>query len=426
MAALVGFAVAWRAVAAARTPVPSEDGVTYLWMAERFAAGDAGAALGEVFGPLPSLGVAALIALGIEPFRAAQALLAGCGALAVPILGRLAVCLGAATPWPAACLAAAAAHPVRLAAEVYSEPVFVLLGGAAMLAAAAGRSWTCGVLCGAAAWTRPEAAILAAALAATHRAGALRIAAAWAAAVALLACWRGALGHGFDPLPKLAFNWDKAALLGGETASCLGNALALPRLWLEAFAVFGVVALLGLWSARGALANAGRAVLALGVVLVLAFVARRRFLVGWLFVVVPFAGAGLGRLRPGWARAVLAAALAVELALGLRTTDPDRAAEREVGRWLRGELAAGEEAASDLTRVLYFAGQRPLPPRHVTADELVEWAERPGVTRVVLGSRRAHAAAVRARLADRFAERPLPPGLNELAAARGLVVLQRR
>ena len=48
---VVAAAIVWRWLLAVRTPVPSEDGVSYLWMAQRFAAGDFARGLGEVFPP---------------------------------------------------------------------------------------------------------------------------------------------------------------------------------------------------------------------------------------------------------------------------------------------------------------------------------------------------------------------------------------
>ena len=52
-------------------------------MPERFAAGNATAALDEVFPPLMPLLLAPLIWLGADPFRGSQILLALAGALAV-------------------------------------------------------------------------------------------------------------------------------------------------------------------------------------------------------------------------------------------------------------------------------------------------------------------------------------------------------
>src|SRR5262245_48685597 len=83
---LCALGLSWRLVIAARTPLPSEDGVNYLWMAERFAQLDARAALSEVFPPLLPLLTALPVKLGIDPFRAAQLVLCACGAAALPFL----------------------------------------------------------------------------------------------------------------------------------------------------------------------------------------------------------------------------------------------------------------------------------------------------------------------------------------------------
>jgi hypothetical protein len=63
--ALFAVGLAWRALVAALTPLPSEDGASYLWMAERFAAGEPAQALDEVFPPLTSLLIAGPVALGV-------------------------------------------------------------------------------------------------------------------------------------------------------------------------------------------------------------------------------------------------------------------------------------------------------------------------------------------------------------------------
>jgi hypothetical protein len=74
--------------------------------------------------------------------------------------------------------------------------------------------------------------------------------------------------------------------------------------------------------------------------------------------------------------------------------------------------------------VLWFAGQRPLPPRHLTADEIVAQARARGVRFLVLGSNRTTAPAVRAALPE-FRLVDLPVEIADLAADRGIEVRTR-
>ncbi len=423
------LAQAWRIVLCARTPVPSEDGVSYLWMGERFAAGDFAAPLGEVFPPLLSLLAAPWIALGVDAWVATQVALALAGAASVWACARLAAALAGdagqarAFAFAAAWLTAFAALPARFCAEVYTEPLFVLVIALAAHAGVHSRWLVCGVWTGVAFWLRSEALVLPLALACARR-GAWRALLPAGAAVMLLASLRAWAGHGFDLVPKLSFNWGKSAV--GDSLAALGAGLVdLPGAWFEAFGVAGALALVG-FAVRGTPAARGlRLALLFAVLVVVAFATRRRFLVAWWPLVVTFAGVGLATLPPRARVAVLVAAVALGGVLGLRTTDENRVAEREVGRALAARLAPGEAIVSDLARVLYFAGQRPLPPRHLAPEEVVAMANAANVRFVVLGARRSGFDAVRAGLPG-FDSAPLLPDLAELVAARGLAVLARR
>jgi hypothetical protein len=426
--AWVALAALWRVLLAALTPLPSEDGVNYLWMAERFAQGDAAGALGEVFPPLLSLLTAVPIALGLEPFGAGQLVLALAGAIAVVPSVRLVEHCVPGHGRAAALFAALLPLPARFAAEIYSEPLFVLLGAAALLASVRARWVACGLLIGAAFWVRPEALLIAVALLLARGRRAWPAAALALAAVALLALARGLLGAGFDPLPKLAFNQDKSILgndgLGAVLLAFLANLARLPWLWIEAFALAGVLALLGL--VRGPQPRVLLVLLALALVLIAAFVPRRRFLVSWTFAMLPLALAGLAAV-PARARTIAIALVAASsVALGLRVTDADRGAERDVGAFLGARLGAHQTLAGDMTRVLYYAGRRPLPPRHFAAADIVAAARDPAVRFVVLGARRPAAAVVERELADAFGVLRLPEPLRAAAAARGIAVLERR
>ena len=69
----------WRAV------VPARDGVTYLWMAEQWAAGNSGELLANVFSPGYPLVVGLLLKVcpWFDTVGAGQFVAAGCSALAV-------------------------------------------------------------------------------------------------------------------------------------------------------------------------------------------------------------------------------------------------------------------------------------------------------------------------------------------------------
>jgi hypothetical protein len=167
-------------------------------------------------------------------------------------------------------------------------------------------------------------------------------------------------------------------------------------------------------------------ILLLGVVVICAFLPRRRFLVSWSFAVIPVAAMGLCALPRGARAPALWAVVAFGLALSLRTTEPNRIAEREVGKYLAARLSPGQQVSGDMTRVIYYAGRRPLTPRRSSIEELVQAALDPGVRYVVLGSRRASTPAVRQRIGAEYAPLSLPSDLEALADDRGILVLQRR
>lgn len=436
-------ALIWRVTLAQLTPVPSEDGVNYLWMAEQFAAGAWRAPLGEVFPPLLSLliagplWVAQSLALDVSTFALAQVVLAVCGAATVwPVAALCALWQqgdanrARSAALVASLLVALPALAARYCAEVYTEPAFGLCVAHAALALARGRAVTAGLACALAFGLRSEALLLPLAALACAPRRAWRTAAVVGgiagSAVAALAAWRYAAGHGFALLPKLAFNWDKAAVGGDESLPALARGLAaLPGAWLEAFLLPGLLALPMLWHRRDRpAARALLLTLAGAVVVVLGFAVRRRFLVAWWPLLVPFAVDALLALPARLRYAALAASLGFGIAVGLRTTDASRLAERDVGQYLATQLRADEEFVTDLTRVRYFAGRRPLPPRHATAAELAAACADPRVRFLILGSNREHAATVRSRCPEfRLAE--LPAGLATRSAARGIAVLQR-
>ncbi len=418
----------WRSMLAARTPVPSEDAASYLWMAQRFAAGDWAAGFGEVFPPLLSLLVAPWIAVGVDAVLAGQLVGALGAALAVFPVAALAERLRPGAGVAAAALLATGSLLARNAAEVYSESPFLLAAAMALWAGGAGRWWLAGLCCGLAVWLRPEGLLLPVALLIGHRRPALRALPVFAALWLLLPACRWALGHAPTLVDKLAFHAERNEL--SDRGDWFGNALRAPAAFLEAFGPAAILLPLACWRRSPAEARAARGLwgwLVLDVLAVCSFVVRRRFFLSAAAAVLPLLAAGLQRL-PARLRGVVLAVLCVAgMADGwFSITEPDRLAEKLVGQHLARRLGPGDLVAGDLQRVLFFAGVRPPPPRRWSADELVAHARPPAVRFVVLAGRRPTAAPVEAALADAFTPYVLPARLQEVAAARGVIVLVRR
>jgi len=272
----------------------------------------------------------------------------------------------------------------------------------------------CGVLSGVAFWIRPEAVVIPVVfLLETRR--------AWVAfgplllGIALLAAWRGICGHGFDPVPKLQFIMDHNV---AEDQGALERLVQIPNAILQAFWPMAVLAVIGAWRWRPAPIMW---VMLFASVIIWAYVPRRRFFVNWMFAVAPLAAVAVTQLprRHLW----LAAVVVLELLLAvIGGSNANRIVERQVAEHLRGLLRPGDVIAGDMTRVQYFAGFRPLEPRHFSADELVEAGR--GARFVVLRGNRNYAAQVQRRLADHVLW-PIPAQFQEHATARGLVVLER-
>ncbi len=418
----------WRLYISWRTPIPSEDGVNYLWMAERFAEGEFALGLSDVFQPLLSLLTALPIAAGLDPFWSAQLVLCIGGTLAILPLARATEILVPGGGPCAGCLLAFAPLPTRFCGEVYTEPLFLLFGGMAVWLGLSRRWWHLGLWSGLAFWVRPEALILPIAFALVERA-------AWkailpcAALVIALAVWRGALGHGFEPVAKFDLILERSVV--GDQVSAMSpmpflqHLLQIPWLCVEAF---GPVALLAVWGLRRRLQGALPLYWAFGlaVIVICAFLPRRRFLVNWLVVVTPIAVSGY-HLLPRASRAPLLWAIVVfGLVLSLRTTDPDRIGERRVGEHLASILQPGEEVTGDMTRVIYYAGQRPLVPRRFSVEEVAASALGTTIRYVVLGERRDTTTRVVEQLAADFELMDLPVEIAASAGDRGILVLRRK
>jgi hypothetical protein len=433
MAAAAAAVCGWTLWLHRATPVPTEDAASYLWMAERFAAGHAAAALESVFPPGWPLAIAPWVALGCAAERAGGLLAALALGAAVPAVWRIGNRLhpgaGAAAGW----LFAASPLLPRMGAELFSEPLFLLLMAWGTCWGLVGRSVLCGWLAGLAYWVRPEGVLLAVAFAAARpRRHALALVPA-AAMVLLLPAWRWSQGLPWQLLPLHTFHATRDDL--PERAAWLANLVAVPWPFVEAL---GPAALLLLGHAlrpvrRGLQDRAALPPLWLGVLLQIAavcsFVVRRRFFVSATVPVVVLAGAVLA----GWPRRVRALGLGVAVAcggwVGVAGLLPEsRRVERELGAHLAATLPAAGAMVSDLPRVVYWAGRRPPEPRHFTAAQLVAQALVPEVQVVVLatGSQRASAAAAARELAVAFRPRPLPEPLASRCADLGIAVLERR
>jgi hypothetical protein len=370
----------WRLLIAWLTPIPAEDGVNYLWMAERFAAGEPRLALSEVFPPLWPLLASVPIALGIEPFTAARLVAALCGALMVVPLARV-------VPRGVLWLLATAPVPVLLGAECYSEPAYLLLAALALRDALRARWLGAGAWAGLAYAVRPEALVIPLACWCGDPKRAWRALVPFAAAAAALPLLRATLGLPLEASAKLTFLWGSLAL---HDLGRIGlNLLASPWRFVEVTTALGVLAVVGLASGRRAgVPRLAIAWVVLGVLVIVCYEAKRRFFVSLLPPVAVLAAAGLEAVPARARGALVALGVVVHLALGLRVQDRDREDERTVGSHLRAVLRPGEAVVGDMTRVLYFAGERPLPPRHFTVEELVAMASPLRVRFVVLGARR--------------------------------------
>ena len=417
----------WSLVLAWRSPLPSEDGVSYLWIAERFAAGDFAAALSTVFPPGYPLLLAPWIWLGGNGETVAHWFGAICLAATLWPLARLATFAGAATVWPVVLLFAASPLPPRLVAEVYSEAPYLLLMAWGAWFGASGRMLAMGTCAAMAFWIRPEGSLLAGSFVLVAPRRALPSLGPVAIGVHVLAAWRWSVGHGFDPLPIHAFHEGRDDL--PERGQVLQNLLAVPGPWFEGLAIAGALVLPALFrpGSRRLWPFVWQVAMQVGVICT--FVVRRRFFVSCAVAVHVLAGTVLARWPSQARHALLAVALGIGLVSGWNGgIDADRAVERDLGVWLRPQLAADDRLVSDLPRVVFFAGEPPLPPRHFTLEQMLDQIAGADVAWVVVRDRseRVPFAELAPHLAARFERVVLPGGLAEGAAARGVAVFRRR
>ncbi len=428
LAVLVGVGACWRWLVASMTVIPSEDGVNYLWMAEQFAAGRVDLALSEVFSPLLPMLIAMPISIGMDSFLAGQLVNCLLGALAVIPIVKASEALFAGSGRCAGCLVVLAPLPVRYAAEVYSEPLFILLAGFGFWAATRQRWWLLGCLAGLAYWVKPEAILLPLTFLLCKPKQAWRAMLPMLVAVALLSLWRGSHGHGYGLMAKLPFIWDRTLAVEPDLGALVmrfgRQLLSLPWLFVEAF---GLVALFAAYAVLFRRRVEAKPMLWLGLMVFLllaCFLPRRRFLVSWIFAVAPLAALGLAVVPRPWHGRLLALIVLMSAALGLRVTDQNRQAEMEVGRYLQQQLRQGETVGGDMSRVLYYAGQRPPAPKRYTAQELIQQGRQSRFL-VLLdnAARREKTAQVRAAL-PRYRPLELPLAFRALAKERRILVLE--
>ncbi len=423
------LAAAVRAAACMQPAIPARDGTWYLWLGQQVAAGRGEELFTNVFHPLYPAAIGALLGAwpGLDVVAAGRIVAVVCSACAVVPLWSLTRRLFGvpAAHWAGAVFAIGAwfvRHPV----ECMSEGPFHLaaLAWAAALFAGPPRVALAGFAGGLAFLLRPEGALLivAGALLLLSRDGrrvAVRHAVAGALTMALLPVGALATGAGFVLLPKAAFVWADgvggAAGVGEAVWHYLAHLVRLPG---DAWEGLGYAVLpllvLGLWQQwrGGARTPLLLALPLLAFCLVIPLLrSNHRFVSGLGVLLLPFAGAACVRLAVhGRAAAAIALVLVASEAKLWFGGGADRTAERDVGRWLGGELSPGQTLASDMPRLVFFAGLRPPPPRTIAAADLRAWAGESTCRFVAL--RQGRTPAFVGELAGLgYAEVELPPDL---------------
>ena len=447
---LLALAAAMRLVGCTLHTMPGRDGVAYLWMAERWAAGDFGELFAHVFHPLYpfAVGVVLMLVPGLDAVAAGQLVAAGCSALAVvPLWYATARLFGQAAATWAAVMLAIGSWFVRHPAECMSEGPFQLLAAswAALLLGGTARPFGAGLVAGAAFLVRPEGGALALAgmlllAARDSKRCALAHGAAAAAIALLLPLGSLATGHGFVLTPKAAFNWEVGA--GGAESGIAHYLYHLLRLPGDAWEGLGYVVFPLM--VAGVVRWRPRSLAAPELALLLPFVlqcaaipllrSNHRFVSGLGVLLLPFAGALFALLlqRVRWRWLLVLLLLASEAKLWWRRPLPDfglgqpadRTIERELGRWLGGSMAATETLTSDMPRVWYFAGRRPPPPRQITPEVLLRDAGEPACRFVALRRGRSDRALDELARAG-FIALELPAELRAVPGADEVVLRQR-
>ncbi|MCC6673391.1 MAG: hypothetical protein IT458_20200 [Planctomycetes bacterium] len=455
---LLILAAAVRGLVALRTEVPARDGATYLWMAERCAAGEPCALFATVFHPLYAALTGAwlrwLPAGAATPELAAMAagqwVACACAALAVlPLHALTERHFGARAALAAGVLYALGAWFARHPAECMSEgPFFLWVAGCAFGLTAAGPGAVgmpllAGVLAGLAFLTRPEGAALAL-LGAPWlwlrgaRAAALLCAGAAAAVACLLPLGAWLCGQGLVLTPKAGFVYADGIGQPG-VVPVLHYFTELGQTLLAAAEAVGFVALplavAGLWLRRPWSLRDPAALLAglfaLQVLVVPLLRSNLRFLAGYGMLLLPLAGLAWQRLAPLVAPPRFVARLPLLFLAFLpdlmrlpQARGAERVVERELGLHLRPQLRDGARLATEMPRLHYFAGQRPGPPREIRPEEVLADA-RGLATRFVAWVPLRTPLASDALVALGYRPAVLPEPLARSIAARGILVYER-
>ncbi|MEO6593624.1 MAG: hypothetical protein ABIP94_02600 [Planctomycetota bacterium] len=440
---IVALAAAMRAIGCLVHAMPGRDGVSYLWMAEQWAAGHGEQLFRQVFHPLyPWLvGLVLQVWPSLDPVAAGQLVAAGCSGLAViPLVLATQRLFGAQAATWAGVMFAIGAWFVRHPAECLSEGPFHLfvLAWAASLTAEKPRAVIGGLLAGAAFLIRPEGAALALAGMLWHaRRSGWRALLAHAVAAGLVAMLLPlgslAAGEGFVLTPKAVFNWEVG--VGGAEHGVLFYLRELAKLPGDAWEGLGYLvfplAVLGAWRHRPRLVSLEFALLLpflMQIVVIPLLRSNLRFVSGLGVLLLPFAGATFawlfGRVRAPWRWCLVLALVASEAKLWLGRP-ADRTIERDLGRWLGGQLKQHETLSCDMPRLWFFAGQKPPPPREIASPELHGWAAAPECVYVAL--RRGRNDAFLGELDGLgFAPMLLPEELRSRSGANDVLLWRRR
>lgn len=446
---LLPAAALLRAWACLATEVPGRDGVTYLWMAQQLARGDVQGFLSTVFHPLYPALVAPLLAWfpSLDPVAAGQLVAAGCGTLALVPLAAMAGALHGPriAAWTAA-LYACGTWYCRHPAECMSEGPFYLATATWAWALLACRRQAAGAALagamGACAWlARPEGAALVVLGAAWlgvrgRRTDAARLMVVALPLCALLPASLALAGHGFVLTPKAAFVYAEG--VGGAMQPHWHWLVELAQVPLALGESMGFVAfplfLAGAWLVRPR-ALRDPAALLLAPLLVQCLVApglfaHHRFFTAQCMLLLPFAAVALVRLlavpRLRLLAGLVLAALVTSEVRVLVPRNTGRSVERELGEHLAAQLRPGDQVATDMPRLAFFAGRKPPPPRAFTAEDLEAALADPRCTHLALVRGRGGIDVDPVSLAGRgFEPMILPSGLAAAAEARGVLVFSR-
>ncbi len=449
MKSVLAIAVLARVLVAWRTHVPARDAEAYLWMAERIAEGEFGAAFQTVFHPLYPLLTACGIACGLPAVGAGQLVACGCGALAVlPLYAATRRLFDERAALFAGLFYALGIWFVRHPADCLSEGPFFLVVASALWvvsrAGARGRGLILGALSGLAYGLRPEglAIVIVGAPWCWLRGERREVVSAIVACLLIAAPWPvgwAIAGDGFTWTPKAAFNYEQG--IGGVGG---GNAIAhyLDHAWRvpgAAFEAIGYVALplavVGVVRARPIrLRDPAAWMLAtflLQCAVIPALRSNIRFLAGYGILLLPFAGIGAARIA-SWARerpvalrvALLAAAFGPDFARLPQSRRAARIVLVELGAFLEPRLDDTHRLATEMPRLAYFAGQKPGPPRPIPRDEILRQAEAPTTHVVAVVEPRTHVSIEDLRSLG-FAPMELPDRLRQLVTDRGMLVAIR-